>query len=175
MKKASTKKPLKALPRPYWKPQAIVFGIITNKKFDMIIMAFIGLNMVRQPRIPVCYITVKYTKIHKFLKCHSKKLFTKIFQITMCMEHYQQTVQWSFFLDNCNVFFIVVFTTEMLLKMFALRFYYFKIGWNIFDFVVVMLSLGSLFLEDLMERYSPVSPTLLRVVSNSENKLYLLT
>ena len=47
MKKASTKKPLKALPRPFWKPQAIVFGIVTNKKFDMIIMGFIGLNMVR--------------------------------------------------------------------------------------------------------------------------------
>ncbi len=46
MKKASTKKPLKALPRPYWKPQAIVFDVITNKKFDMVIMAFIGLNMV---------------------------------------------------------------------------------------------------------------------------------
>ena len=26
--------------------QAIIFGIITNKKFDMIVMAFIGLNMV---------------------------------------------------------------------------------------------------------------------------------
>jgi hypothetical protein len=45
MKKASTKKPLKALPRPYWKPQALVFAVITNKKFDMIIMGFIGLNM----------------------------------------------------------------------------------------------------------------------------------
>ena len=47
MKKASSKKPVKALPRPGWKPQAIVFSIITNKKFDMIIMGFIGLNMVR--------------------------------------------------------------------------------------------------------------------------------
>ena len=46
MKKASTKKPMKALPRPYWRPQAIIFGVITNKKFDMIIMAFIGVNMV---------------------------------------------------------------------------------------------------------------------------------
>ena len=45
MKKASTKKPTKALPRPTWKPQAIVFAIVTNKKFDMIIMGFIGLNM----------------------------------------------------------------------------------------------------------------------------------
>ena len=48
MKKASTKKPMKALPRPYWRPQAIIFGVITNKKFDMIIMAFIGVNMVRE-------------------------------------------------------------------------------------------------------------------------------
>ena len=46
MKKASTKKPLKALPRPTWKPQIIAFSIISNKKFDMLIMAFIGLNMV---------------------------------------------------------------------------------------------------------------------------------
>jgi hypothetical protein len=46
MKKASTKQPLKALPRPVWKPQAVIFGIVINKKFDMIIMAFIGLNMV---------------------------------------------------------------------------------------------------------------------------------
>ena len=65
MKKAGGKKPVKALPRPNWGPQvnrfllrqkiicndlnisqAIIFGIITNKKFDMIVMAFIGLNMV---------------------------------------------------------------------------------------------------------------------------------
>ena len=46
MKKAGQKKPTKALPRPGWAPQAIVFGIITNKKFDMIIMGFIMLNMV---------------------------------------------------------------------------------------------------------------------------------
>ena len=51
MKKASSKKPVKALPRPSWMPQAIVFSIITNKKFDMIIMGFIGLNMVRKLRI----------------------------------------------------------------------------------------------------------------------------
>ena len=51
MKKASSKKPVKALPRPSWMPQAIVFSIITNKKFDMIIMGFIGLNMVRIKQI----------------------------------------------------------------------------------------------------------------------------
>jgi hypothetical protein len=39
------------LPRPAWMPQAIVFSIITNKKFDMIIMGFIGLNMVNNSYI----------------------------------------------------------------------------------------------------------------------------
>ena len=82
----------------------------------------------------------------------------------MCCEHYNMSDAWTFALENFNVFFIVVFTAEMLLKMFALRQYYFTVGWNNFDFVVVMLSLMSLFLEDLMQRYSPVSPTLLRVV-----------
>ena len=129
MKKASSKKPLKALPRPYWKPQTIVFGIVTNKKFDMIIMAFIGLNM-----------------------------------ITMMCEHYQQTDTWTMVLENFNLFFIVIFTSEMLLKMFALRQHYFKDAWNLFDFVVVLLSLAGLFLSDLIEKYF-VSPTLLRVVS----------
>merc|ERR1711899_383699 len=45
MKKMGNKKPVKATPRPRLKPQAIVFGIVTNKKFDMIIMGFIGVNM----------------------------------------------------------------------------------------------------------------------------------
>ena len=48
MKKASTKKPLKALPRPQWKPRFVVFGIVTNKKFDMVIMGIILVNMVSQ-------------------------------------------------------------------------------------------------------------------------------
>ncbi|KAF0720322.1 sodium channel protein para-like isoform X1, partial [Aphis craccivora] len=45
MKKMSSKKPLKAIPRPRWRPQSIVFQIVTDKKFDMLIMLFIGLNM----------------------------------------------------------------------------------------------------------------------------------
>lgn len=39
-----------------------------------------------------------------------------------------------------NVVFIVLFTTECVLKMFALRHYYFTVSWNVFDFIVVILS-----------------------------------
>ena len=40
-----------------------------------------------------------------------------------------------------NLVFVIFFTCECVLKMFALRHYYFTIGWNIFDFVVVILSI----------------------------------
>ena len=83
----------------------------------------------------------------------------------MC-DHFDQTPDWTMILDNANLFFIVVFTSEMLLKIFALRKYYFMEPWNVFDFIVVLLSLASLFLSDLIEKYF-VSPTLLRVVSTT--------
>ncbi|XP_071554607.1 sodium voltage-gated channel paralytic isoform X7 [Temnothorax nylanderi] len=128
MKKMGNKKPLKAIPRPRWRPQAIVFEIVTDKKFDMIIMLFIGLNM-----------------------------------LTMTMDHYQQSVTFSNVLDYLNMIFIVIFTSECLMKIFALRYHYFKEPWNLFDFVVVILSILGLVLSDIIEKYF-VSPTLLRVV-----------
>ncbi|XP_076763426.1 sodium voltage-gated channel paralytic isoform X11 [Xylocopa sonorina] len=128
MKKMGSKKPLKAIPRPRWRPQAIVFEIVTDKKFDMIIMLFIGLNM-----------------------------------LTMTLDHYKQTQTFSDVLDYLNMIFIVIFTSECLMKIFALRYHYFKEPWNLFDFVVVILSILGLVLSDIIEKYF-VSPTLLRVV-----------
>ncbi|XP_047506164.1 sodium channel protein para isoform X26 [Pieris napi] len=128
MKKMGSKKPLKAIPRPRWRPQAIVFEIVTDKKFDMIIMLFIGFNM-----------------------------------LTMTLDHYQQTETFSQILDYLNMIFIVIFSSECLLKIFALRYHYFVEPWNLFDFVVVMFSILSLVLSDIIEKYF-VSPTLLRVV-----------
>ena len=93
---------------------------------------------------------------------HSLLVFL-LFQITMMCDHYDQNAAWTFALDNLNLSFIVIFTAEMLLKMFALRHHYYVEPWNLFDFVVVLLSLAGLFLSDLIEKYF-VSPTLLRVV-----------
>merc|ERR1719507_1391211 len=83
--------------------------------------------------------------------------------ISMMCDHYNQSKEWTFVLDNLNLGFIVIFSAEMFMKMFALRHYYFAEPWNLFDFFVVMMSLASLFLSDLIEKYF-VSPTLLRVV-----------
>ena len=68
--------------------------------------------------------------------------------------------------------FIVIFTAEMFMKMFALRHYYFTDGWCIFDFVVVCLSLFSLFFADLIKEYFP-SPTLLRVIRVAKVNIYI--
>ncbi|XP_005393346.1 PREDICTED: sodium channel protein type 9 subunit alpha [Chinchilla lanigera] len=62
-----------------------------------------------------------------------------------------------------NVVFVVLFTGECVLKLISLRHYYFTVGWNIFDFVVVILSIVGMFLADLIEKYF-VSPTLFRVI-----------
>ncbi|XP_047500155.1 sodium channel protein para-like [Penaeus chinensis] len=128
MKKMGSKKPLKAIPRPQFRPQAVVFEIVTSKKFDMIIMIFIGLNM-----------------------------------LTMTLDHYNMTEEWKMVLDYLNLVFICIFTSECVLKVFALRWHYFKEPWNLFDFVVVIMSILGLVLKDIIEKYF-VSPTLLRVV-----------
>lgn len=46
-------------------------------------------------------------------------------------------------LNKINYFFVAVFTAECVIKMLALRHYYFGSGWNVFDFSVVVLSIVS--------------------------------
>ncbi|XP_012672299.2 sodium channel protein type 4 subunit alpha B isoform X2 [Clupea harengus] len=83
--------------------------------------------------------------------------------VTMMVETDNQSDEMVDTLYLINFVFIVVFTMECCLKMIALRQYYFTIGWNIFDFVVVILSVVGLLLADLIEKYF-VSPTLFRVI-----------
>ncbi|KAF4117813.1 hypothetical protein G5714_002366 [Onychostoma macrolepis] len=83
--------------------------------------------------------------------------------ITMMVESDEQSARMETILNNINLAFIVIFTTECLIKIFALRCYFFTISWNIFDFVVVILSIVGIVLADIIEKYF-VSPTLFRVI-----------
>uniref|UniRef100_A0A8B9CHD0 Sodium channel protein n=1 Tax=Anser brachyrhynchus TaxID=132585 RepID=A0A8B9CHD0_9AVES len=83
--------------------------------------------------------------------------------VTMMVETDDQSQLKTDILYKINLVFIVIFTGECVLKMFALRYYYFTIGWNIFDFVVVILSIAGIVLSDIIEKYF-VSPTLFRVI-----------
>ena len=60
--------------------------------------------------------------------------------ITMAMEHYNQAQAFTDILGYINQVFIAIFTLECCMKIIALRQFYFKQAWNIFDFVVVVLS-----------------------------------
>uniref|UniRef100_A0A667Z8C9 Sodium channel protein n=1 Tax=Myripristis murdjan TaxID=586833 RepID=A0A667Z8C9_9TELE len=83
--------------------------------------------------------------------------------ITMMVETDEQSPQMEYILNNINLAFIVVFSAECLIKIMALRCYFFTVGWNIFDFVVVILSIVGIVLADIIEKYF-VSPTLFRVI-----------
>ncbi|XP_038853010.1 sodium channel protein type 2 subunit alpha-like isoform X5 [Salvelinus namaycush] len=83
--------------------------------------------------------------------------------VTMMVEEDDQTPERENILHWINFVFIVLFTGECTLKIISLRHYYFTIGWNVFDFVVVILSIVGMFLSELIEKYF-VSPTLFRVI-----------
>ncbi|XP_045066288.1 sodium channel protein type 2 subunit alpha isoform X2 [Coregonus clupeaformis] len=83
--------------------------------------------------------------------------------VTMMVETDDQTDDMDRILYKINLVFIVMFTGECILKMISLRQYYFTIGWNVFDFIVVILSIIGMFLSELIEKYF-VSPTLFRVI-----------
>uniref|UniRef100_A0A8C4SDU1 Sodium channel protein n=1 Tax=Erpetoichthys calabaricus TaxID=27687 RepID=A0A8C4SDU1_ERPCA len=83
--------------------------------------------------------------------------------VTMMVETDEQTEKMNQILFYINLAFIVIFTGECCIKIIALRCYFFTIGWNIFDFVVVILSIVGIVLADIIENYF-VSPTLFRVI-----------
>ncbi|XP_055086412.1 sodium channel, voltage-gated, type I-like, alpha [Periophthalmus magnuspinnatus] len=83
--------------------------------------------------------------------------------VAMMVETAEQSEEKTNVLYVINNIFICIFTGECLLKMIALRQYYFTNGWNIFDFVVVILSIIGMFLSELIQKYF-VSPTLFRVI-----------
>lgn len=68
-------------------------------------------------------------------------LFIGFNMLTMTLDHYQQKETFSMVLDYLNMIFIVIFSSECLMKVFALRYHYFVEPWNLFDFVVVILSI----------------------------------
>ena len=74
--------------------------------------------------------------------------------VTMMVETDDQTEDMANILYWINLVFIVLFTGESSLKMISLRHYYFSLGWNIFDFVVVILSI----VGKILDLHSFVTP-----------------
>lgn len=72
--------------------------------------------------------------------------------VTMMVETDEQSEEKEIILYWVNVVFIIIFTTECTLKIIALRQHYLSVGWNIFDFVVVILSIVGLS-DDVIHKF----------------------
>ncbi|XP_065483195.1 sodium channel protein type 5 subunit alpha-like [Caloenas nicobarica] len=84
--------------------------------------------------------------------------------VSMMVETYDQSPTKTEVLNKINIVFVTVFTAECVLKLVALRQYYFSNAWNIFDLVVVIMSLvGNTHISDIFQLYR-YSPTLFRVI-----------
>ncbi|XP_040102146.1 sodium channel protein type 5 subunit alpha isoform X2 [Oryx dammah] len=83
--------------------------------------------------------------------------------VTMMVETDDQSPEKINILAKINLLFVGIFTAECIFKLVALRHYYFTNSWNIFDFVVVILSIVGTVLSDIIQKYF-FSPTLFRVI-----------
>lgn len=63
--------------------------------------------------------------------------------LSMMAESHDQSDTMKHLLECLNLTFVVIFAIECLIKIFALRQYYFTNGWNLFDCVIVVLSIVS--------------------------------
>ncbi|KAF4788304.1 hypothetical protein TURU_161892 [Turdus rufiventris] len=87
-------------------------------------------------------------------------IFICLNMIVMVAENNQKTTKEI--LNKINYFFVAVFTAECVMKILALRHYYFGSCWNMFDFSVVVLSIVSLGLSEVFQSF--FSPTVLRTL-----------
>ncbi|XP_042350709.1 voltage-dependent T-type calcium channel subunit alpha-1H-like [Plectropomus leopardus] len=83
--------------------------------------------------------------LRRFVRC---KLFDKVIMIavffnilTMAIEHHGQPKELTKMLQISNIIFTIIFFLEMVLKLLALTWTYFRSRNNIFDFVIVIFSL----------------------------------
>ncbi|XP_026166669.1 sodium channel protein type 4 subunit alpha B-like isoform X2 [Mastacembelus armatus] len=73
--------------------------------------------------------------------------------IFVAMIHYPMTMDFEYLLSIAQLVFTSIFTLEMILKIIALDPYgYFKVGWNIFEFFLVVLTVLELF-QHFMEGF----------------------
>uniref|UniRef100_A0A8C8ST05 Sodium channel protein n=1 Tax=Pelusios castaneus TaxID=367368 RepID=A0A8C8ST05_9SAUR len=85
--------------------------------------------------------------------------------ITMMVETDEQSKEKTDNLNKINMLFVAIFTAECIMKLLALRHYYFMNGWNVFDLTVVIMSIVGTVLSNIVKRFENYfSPTLFRVI-----------
>uniref|UniRef100_A0A8C7N5J9 Sodium channel protein n=1 Tax=Oncorhynchus kisutch TaxID=8019 RepID=A0A8C7N5J9_ONCKI len=110
----------------------------------------------------------------------------------MALEHYPMTDEFNNVLSVGNLVFTVIFTAEMVFKLIAMDpYFYFQQGWNMFDGIIVCLSLMELGLSNVeglsvlrsfrllrvfkLAKSWPTLNTLIKIIGNSVGALGNLT
>ncbi|XP_014771226.1 sodium channel protein 1 brain [Octopus bimaculoides] len=83
--------------------------------------------------------------------------------IFMAFEHYNQSDVVTEVLATANIAFTILYAFEAIIKIVALRIHYLRNLWNVFDFLVVSLSVVDAFLNDVFGAGMFMNPSLLRV------------
>ena len=82
--------------------------------------------------------------------------------VVMAIESHDANDKVLFILEQLNNVFVGVFGAEVILKLIGLRQHYFTVPWNVFDLVVVVVSVVASALSDLISHF--VQPTIFRIV-----------
>ncbi|CAG0913025.1 unnamed protein product [Notodromas monacha] len=161
LKKLSRKRPQRVIRRPRNKYQAWFYDLSMSRKF-----VCVGTH---GRAIPVRFEMV---------------IFALIFanMVVMAIEHYGMSEKSQEMLEYCNISFIFLFTLgepqfqggngftfsdfehlEACMKLVGLRYWYFTVPWNIFDFIILCLSSVAVMLDKMRSFSFPLNPVLLRV------------
>lgn len=83
--------------------------------------------------------------------------------ITIMIQSDEQSLTMDIVLFWINTFFVMLYTGECVLKLISFQCNYFTIGWNVFDFMVVIFSITGLFLPFTVGYYL-VPPSLTQLI-----------
>ena len=74
--------------------------------------------------------------------------------IILVLKWYDEPLSTQNIIEKFNYFFVAVFTIEAIFKIIALGLGYFKIGWNVFDFIIVIGTLAGIALSRITTDFS---------------------
>ena len=144
-----------------------MYDVVTKPAFELFVFGLICLNMValgcehyKQSDKwikALLYADIVFTALFLIGKFKVKK-YNKIIRPISIYRHRKSVSDWS----GSNLTYVLKTVSECVVKIIGLRAYYFRDPFNVFDFIVIMLSAIGLILENLLAFF--VSPTLLRVV-----------
>lgn len=66
----------------------------------------------------------------------------------LASDHYNSSDQFKLFDKVTNYIFVIIFTAEVIIKIIGFGKRYFMEGWQVFDFVIVILSIVGIILEE---------------------------